>query len=201
MAKKCAECGEKLKLTNRHWQYIRGKAQSLLGTLSFSFGLPSRAAFRRAALEAQSEPQPAIQSQQSAPKGAIRRWFQASAIGRWYHGRLNLRYTFWITFVLIPLLMGAVTLFNFAELEDGPLGRTNGPISLLAFLTIFVVSGILSYGLLAAVAVVRCARRYEHPTFWSRTASILAWVYAVGPGLIGALVFALSLPLTLDSLG
>ena len=24
MAKKCAECGEKLKLTNRHWQYING---------------------------------------------------------------------------------------------------------------------------------------------------------------------------------
>ncbi len=34
-------------------------------------------------------------------------------------------------------------------------------------------------------------RRYEHPTFWSRTASILAWVYAVGPGLIAVLVIAL----------
>ena len=93
--------------------------------------------------------------------------------------------------------MGAVTYFIFAELN---LAYTMDRMP-LAFLTGFVVSGILSYGLLAAVAVVRCARRYEHPTFWSRTASILAWVYAVGPGLIGALVFALSLPLILDSLG
>ena len=86
--------------------------------------------------------------------------------------------------------MGAVTYLIFTELEDGPLGRTNGPLSLLVFLTAFVVSGILFYGLLAAVAVVRSARRYEHPTFWSKTASILAWIY-VGPGLIGALVVAL----------
>ena len=136
-------------------------------------------------------------NQQSAPKGPIGRWFQASAIGRWYHGRLKLEYTFWITFVSIPLLMGAVTYFIFAELN---LAYTMDRMP-LAFLTGFVVSGILSYGLLAAVAVVRCARRYEHPTFWSRTASILAWVYAVGPGLIGALVFALSLPPILDSLG
>ena len=195
MAKKCAECGEKLKLTNRHWQYIDGVFTEFCSD-------EHRAAYEgRAALEAQSKPQPAIQSQQSAPKGPIGRWFQASAIGRWYHGRLKLEYTFWITFVSIPLLMGAVTYFTFALLEDGPLSRINGPISPLVFFTAFVVSGILSYGLLAAVAVVRCARRYEHPTFWSRTASILAWVYAVGPGLIGALVFALSLPLILDSLG
>ena len=87
--------------------------------------------------------------------------------------------------------MGAVTYFTFAELEDGPLGSANGPISPLAFLTVFVVSGILFYGLFAAIAVVRCARRYEHPTFWSRTASILAWIYAMGPGLIGVVAFAL----------
>ena len=82
--------------------------------------------------------------------------------------------------------MGAVTYFIFAELN---LAYTMDRMP-LAFLTGFVVSGILSYGLLAAVAVVRCARRYEHPTFWSKTASILAWIY-VGPGLIGALVVAL----------
>ena len=185
MAKKCAECGEKLRLMNSHWQYIDGVLTEFCSD-------EHRAAYeRRAALEAQSKPQPAIQSQQSAPKGPIGRWFQASAIGRWYHGRLNLGYTFWITFVSIPLLMGAVTYFTFALLEDGPLGRTNGPLSLLVFLTAFVVSGILFYGLFAAIAVVRCARRYEHPTFWSRTASILAWVYAVGPGVIAALAFAL----------
>ena len=120
-------------------------------------------------------------NQQSAPKGPIGRWFQASAIGRWYHGRLKLEYTFWITFVLIPLLMGAVAYFI---LEDGP---SYGPGVLRAY---FVVSGILFYGLFAAVAVVRCARRYEHPTFWSKTASILARIY-VAPGVIGALVFAL----------
>ena len=85
--------------------------------------------------------------------------------------------------------MGAVTYFTFALLEDGPLGRTNGPLSLLVFLTAFVVSGILFYGLFAAIAVVRCARRYEHPTFWSRTASILARIYAMGPGLIGVVAF------------
>ena len=177
MAKKCAECGEKLKLTNRRWQYINGVFTEFCSD-------EHRAAYeRRPVRETQLKTQP--------PKGAIRRWFQASAIGRWYDGRLNLEYTFWITFVSIPLLMGAVTYFTFALLEDGPLGRTNGPISPLAFLTIFVVSVILFYGLFAAVAVVRCARRYEHPTFWSRTASILAWVYAVGPGVIAALAFAL----------
>ena len=195
MAKKCAECGEKLKLTSKPWQYITtNKPWQYITTLPVFCSDEHRAAYEgRAALEAQSKPQPAIQSQQSAPKGPIGRWFQASAIGRWYHGRLNLEYTFWITFVSIPLLMGAVTYFIFADLNMDRMP--------LAFLTGFVVSGILSYGLLAAVAVVRCARRYEHPTFWSRTASILAWVYAVGPGLIGALVFALSLPLILDSLG
>ena len=176
MAKKCAECGEKLKLTNKHWQYINGVFTEFCSD-------EHRAAYEgRAALEAQSKPQPAIQSQQSAPKGPIGRWFQASAIGRWYHGRLNLRYTFWITFVSIPLLMGAVTYFIFAELTMDRMP--------LAFLTGFVVSGILSYGLFAAIVVVGCARRYEHPTFWSRTASILAWIY-VGPGLIAALAFAL----------
>ena len=103
MAKTCAECGEKLKLTNKHWQYINGVFTEFCSD-------EHRAAYEgRAALEAQSKPQPAIQSQQSAPKGPIGRWFQASAIGRWYHGRLNLGYTFWITFVSIPLLMGAVT--------------------------------------------------------------------------------------------
>ena len=208
MAKKCAECGEKLKLTSKPWQYITtnkpwqyittNKSWQYITTLPVFCSDEHRAAYEgRAALEAQSKPQPAIQSQQSAPKGPIGRWFQASAIGRWYHGRLKLEYTFWITFVSIPLLMGAVTYFIFAELN---LAYTMDRMP-LAFLTGFVVSGILSYGLLAAVAVVRCARRYEHPTFWSRTASILAWVYAVGPGLIGALVFALSLPLILDSLG
>ena len=186
MAKKCAECGEKLRSMNSHWQYIDGVLTEFCSD-------EHRAAYEgRAALEAQSKPQPAIQSQQSAPKGPIGRWFQASAIGRWYHGRLNLGYTFWITFVLIPLLMGAVAYFI---LEDGP---SYGPGVLRAY---FVVSGILVLGLFPAIAVVRCARRYEHPTFWSRTASILAWVYAVGPGLIGALVFALSLPPILDSLG
>ena len=95
MAKKCAECGEKLKLTNKHWQYINGVFTEFCSD-------EHRAAYeRRAALEAQSKPQPAIQSQQSAPKGPIGRWFQASAIGRWYHGRLNLEYTFWIPFVSI----------------------------------------------------------------------------------------------------
>ena len=88
--------------------------------------------------------------------------------------------------------MGAVTYFTFALLEDGPLNNSaNGPFSLLAFLTVFVVSGILFFGRLAAIAVVRCARRHEHPTFWSTTASNLARIYAIGPGLIGALVFAL----------
>ena len=195
MAKKCAECGQKLRLTSNPWQYITtnkswqyittNKSWQYITTLPVFCSDEHRAAYEgRAALEAQSKPQPAIQSQQSAPKGPI---------GRWYHGRLNLEYTFWITFVSIPLLMGAVTYFIFADLNMDRMP--------LAFLTGFVVSGILSYSLLAAVAVVRCARRYEHPTFWSRTASILAWVYAVGPGLIGALVFALSLPLILDSLG
>ena len=73
MAKKCAECGEKLKLTNRHWQYIDGVFTEFCSD-------EHRAAYEgRAALEAQSKPQPAIQSQQSAPKGPIGRWFQASA--------------------------------------------------------------------------------------------------------------------------
>ena len=181
MAKKCAECGEKLKLTSKPWQYITtskpwqyittSKSWQYITTLPVFCSDEHRAAYEgRAALEAQSKPQPAIQSQQSAPKGPIGRWFQASAIGRWYHGRLNLEYTFWITFVSIPLLMGAVTYFTFALLEAGPLSRINGPISPLVFFTAFVVSGILFYGLFAAIAVVRCARRYEHPTFWSRTA-------------------------------
>ena len=88
--------------------------------------------------------------------------------------------------------MGAVTYFTFALLEDGPLNNSaNGPISLLAFLTVFVVSGILSFGRLAAIAVERCARRYEHPTDWSTTASKLARIYAMGPGLIAVPVFAL----------
>ncbi|GIS70119.1 MAG: hypothetical protein CM1200mP9_09400 [Gammaproteobacteria bacterium] len=38
---------------------------------------------------------------------------------------------------------------------------------------------------------MRCAWRYEHPTDWSTTASNIAKLYAMAPGLIGALVFAL----------
>ena len=78
--------------------------------------------------------------------------------------------------------MGAVTYFIFADLNMDRMPR---------FFTAFVVSGILSYGRLAAIAVGRCARRYEHPTDWSTTASKLARIYAMGPGLIAVPVFAL----------
>ncbi|GIS70118.1 MAG: hypothetical protein CM1200mP9_09390 [Gammaproteobacteria bacterium] len=53
MAKNCAECGEKLKLTNRHWQYIDGVFTEFCSD-------EHRAAYeRRARLEAQLKPQPA----------------------------------------------------------------------------------------------------------------------------------------------
>ena len=156
MAKKCAECGKKLRLMNSHWQYIDGFLTEFCSD-------EHRAAYeRRPVRETQLKTQPV--------KGPIERW---------YH---NLVYMFWIAFVSIPLLMGAVTYFIFADLNMDRMP--------LAFLTGFVVSGILSYGLFAALAVVNCAQRYEHPTFWSRTASILAWIY-VGPGVIAALAFAL----------
>ena len=52
MAKKCAECGEKLRLMNSHWQYIDGFLTEFCSD-------EHRAAYeRRAALEAQSKPQP-----------------------------------------------------------------------------------------------------------------------------------------------
>ena len=62
MAKKCAECGEKLKLTNKHWQYIDGVFTEFCSD-------EHRAAYEgRAALEAQSKPQPATVVEKKFPK-------------------------------------------------------------------------------------------------------------------------------------
>ena len=72
MAKNCAECGEKLKLTNRHWQYIDGVFTEFCSD-------EHRAAYeRRARLEAQLKPQPAavaekpVVEEELSPKERIR---------------------------------------------------------------------------------------------------------------------------------
>ena len=76
MAKTCAECGEKLKLTNRHWQYIDGVFTEFCSD-------EHRAAYEgRAALEAQSKPQPAtvvekpVVEEELSRKERIRTFYQ-----------------------------------------------------------------------------------------------------------------------------
>jgi len=72
MAKKCAECGEKLKLTNRHWQYIDGVFTEFCSD-------EHRAAYEgRARHEAQLKSQPAtvvekpVVEEELSPKERIR---------------------------------------------------------------------------------------------------------------------------------
>ena len=62
MAKKCAECGEKLRLMNSHWQYIDGVLTEFCSD-------EHRAAYEsRAVLEAQSKPQQATVVEKKFPK-------------------------------------------------------------------------------------------------------------------------------------
>ena len=76
MAKKCAECGEKLKLTNRHWQYIDGVFTEFCSD-------EHRAAYEgRARHEAQLKSQPAtvvekpVVEEELSRKERIRTFYQ-----------------------------------------------------------------------------------------------------------------------------
>ncbi len=96
MAKKCAECGEKLRFMNRHWQYVDGVFAEFCSD-------EHRAAYeRRAALEAQSKPQPA----NVAEKPIVEKEFpHKDPIRRFFGGQLPLVPSYWFGLWVVPVVL------------------------------------------------------------------------------------------------
>ena len=96
MAKKCAECGQKLKSTNKHWQYIDGVFTEFCSD-------EHRAAYEgRAALEAQSKPQPAT----VAEKPVVEEEFpHKDPIRRFFGGQLPLVPSYWFGLWALPVVL------------------------------------------------------------------------------------------------
>ena len=95
MAKKCAECGEKLKLTNKPWQYIT--------TLPVFCSDEHRAAYeRRAALEAQSKPQQATVVEKPVVEEEIP---HKDPIRRFIGGQVPLVPSYWFGLWLVPAVL------------------------------------------------------------------------------------------------
>ena len=94
MAKKCAECGEKLKLTNRRWQYIDGVFTEFCSD-------EHRAAYEgRAALEAQLKPHPpAVEERPVVEK----EFPHKDPIRRFFGGQLPLVPSYWIGLWALPV--------------------------------------------------------------------------------------------------
>ena len=135
MAKKCAECGEKLKLTNRRWQYINGVFTEFCSD-------EHRAAYEgRAALEARSKPQPPAVEERPVVKEELSR---KERIRTFYQGLKTPKKGFKALALLGVMLYVVFVLTLGIEIEDGT-GR---------FLGFMGMSGLLAMVLGGAGTVI-----------------------------------------------